>query len=203
MIIKNNISIYRKHNYDYCLSFSGNGYISIDPLITYLDYRNDFYFEMAFKINSFPSSGYKYLMNSCFGKTDNKIGIAIDRTKLYVQVDKGGGGKTELSISFSDSSRWHIISVTNNRGLLSALLDINSLSVNPSPALSLPSTLGFRIASDTNNAQNLNGLFNNILITNLTIPLAKYLLNEGSGTVVYDSVGSNNGSISNASWVLY
>jgi hypothetical protein len=200
MITKNNISIYRKHNYDYCLSFSGNGYISIDPLTTYLDHRNDFYFEMAFKVNSFPLSGFKYLMNSCLGKTDNKIAIAIDRTKLYVQVDKGSGGKTELWISFTDTSNWHTVSVTNNRGLLSALLDQNILQTNPAASLSLPSTLGFRIASDTNNAQNLNGLFNNILITNLTIPLARYLLNEGSGTIVNDSIGQNNGSMTNGLW---
>lgn len=202
MIIKNNISIFRQHNYDYCLSFAGNGYISIDPLSTYLDYRNDFYIEMAFKINSFPSSEYKYLMNSCFSKTDNKIGIAIDRTKLYVQVDKGSGGKTELWVSFTDNTRWHTITVTNYRGSLSSLLDQNILQTNPAASLSLPSTLGFRIASDTNNAQNLNGLFNNILITNLTIPLAKYLLNEGSGIIANDSVGSNNGSITNGFWFL-
>jgi hypothetical protein len=202
MLTKNQISVIRKHNYDYCLSFAGNGYISIDALTTYLDHRNDFYFEMAFKVNSFPSSGYKYIMNSCFGKTDNKIGIAIDRTKLYVQVDKGGGGKTELSISFSDSTRWHIISVTNNRGLFSSLLDQNNISVNPSPALSLPSNLGFRIASDTNNAQNLNGMINNTLITNLSISLARYSYNEGSGNLLYDSIGQNNGLISNGQWAF-
>jgi hypothetical protein len=203
MLNKNNLSVIRKHNYDYCLAFSGNGYISIDPLTSFLDHRNDFYFEMSFKINSFPSSGYKFLMNSCLSKTDNKLGIAIDRTKLYVQVDKGSGGKTELWVSFTDNTRWHSISVTNNRGSLSSLLDQTFLQTNPSASLSLPSTLGFRIASDTSNAQNLNGLFNNILITNLSVPLAKYVLNEGSGTIVYDSVGSNNGSISNASWLLY
>jgi hypothetical protein len=202
MLTKNQISIFRKLNYDYCLSFSGNGYISIDALTSYLSHNNDFYFEMAFKINSFPSSGYKYLMNSCFSKTDNKIGIAIDRTKLYVQVDKGGGGKTELWVSFSDNTRWHIITVTNNRGSISSLLDQSQLQSNPSPVLSLPSTLGFRLASDTNNAQNLNGLVNTTLITNLTIPLARYLLNEGSGSIVNDSVGSNHGSIINGSWSL-
>lgn len=202
MITKNNLSIIRKHNYDYCLAFSGNGYISIDPLTAFLDHRNDFYFEMAFKVNSFPSVGFKYLMNSCLGKTDNKIAIAIDRTKLYVQVDKGAGIKTELWVSLSDNINWHTISVTNNRGSLSALLDTNILSVNPSPALSLPSTLGFRIASDTNNAQNINSLVNKTLITNLTIPLASFLLNEGSGSIVNDSVGSNNGSITNGSWSL-
>jgi hypothetical protein len=202
MITKNNISIYRKHNYDYCLSFSGNGYIAIDPLNAFLDHRNDFYFEMAFKINSFPSVGFKYLMNSCLSKTDNKIGIAIDRTKLYVQVDKGAGLKTELWVSFSDNIHWHTISVSNYRGLLSALLDQNILLENPSPVLSLPSTLAFRIASDTNNAVNINGLVDNILITNLTIPVAKYLLNEGSGNIANDSIAQNNGTIFNASWML-
>lgn len=202
MITKNNISIFRKLNYDYCLSFSGNGYISIDSLTSYLDHRSDFYFEMAFKVNSFPSSGFKYLMNSCLSKTDNKIGIAIDRTKLYVQVDKGGGGKIELWVSFSDNTRWHTISVTNYRGSLSSLLDQNILQTNPSASLSLPSTIGFRIASDTNNAQNLNGMINNTLITNLTIPLARYLLNEGSGSIVNDSIGQNNGLISNGQWAF-
>lgn len=141
-------------------------------------------------------------MNSCLSKTDNKIGIAIDRTKLYVQVDKGGGGKIELWVSFSDNTRWHTISVTNYRGSLSSLLDQNILQTNPSASLSLPSTIGFRIASDTNNAQNLNGMINNTLITNLTIPLARYLLNEGSGSIVNDSIGQNNGLISNGQWAF-
>jgi hypothetical protein len=202
MITKNNISIYRKLNYDYCLAFSGNGYISIDPLNAFLDLHNDFYFEMAFKVNSFPSSGYKFLMNSCLTKNDNKIGIAIDRTKLYVQVDKGAGLISELWVSFSDNMYWHIISVTNNRGSLSALLDLNILQTNPTPVLSLPSTLGFRIASDTNNAQNLNGLVDNIFISNLTIPVAKYLLNEGSGNIAIDSVDHNHGSIINGNWSM-
>lgn len=202
MLTKNNISIYRKHNYDYCLSFSGNGYIAIDPLNAFLDHRNDFYFEMAFKINSFPSSGFAYLMNSCFTKTDNKIGIAIDRTKLFVQLDKGGGGKTELWSPISDTSHWFVISVTNNRGSISSLLDLNILQTNPSPALSLPSTLGFRLASDSNNAQNLNGMINNTLITNLTISLARYSFNEGSGNLLYDSIGQNNGLISNGQWAF-
>lgn len=202
MLTKNNISIYRKLNYDYCLAFSGNGYISIDPLTSYLDHRNDFYFEMAFKINSFPSSGFKYLMNSCLSKTDNKIGIAIDRTRLFVQLDKGVGGKTELWTPISDTIRWFVISVSNYRGSLSSVLDLNLLTSNPSPALSLPSTLGFRLASDSNNAQNLNGMINNTLITNLTISLARYSFNEGSGNLLYDSIGQNNGLISNGQWAF-
>jgi hypothetical protein len=32
MITKNNLSVFRKLNYDYCIAFSGNGYISIDFL---------------------------------------------------------------------------------------------------------------------------------------------------------------------------
>jgi len=202
MITKNNLSVFRKHNYDYCLAFSGNGYISIDALTTYLDHRNDFYFEMAFKINSFPLSGFKYLMNSCLTKTDNKLGIAIDRTRLFVQLDKGGEGKTELWTSISDTNHWFLISVTYNRGSLSSVLDLNFLTSNPSPALSLPSTLGFRLASDTNNAQNLNGIINNTLITNLTISLARYSFNEGTGNVLYDSIGQNNGLISNGQWAF-
>jgi hypothetical protein len=200
MITKNNLSIIRKHNYNYCLAFSGNGYISIDPLNAFLDYHSDFNFSMAFKINSFPASGVNYLMNSCLNKTDNKIGIAIDRNKLYVQFDRGGIDKAELWVSFTDKSYWHIISVICNRGSLTSQLDQTQLVSNPLPSLALPSTIGFRLASDTNNTQNLNGMINNTLITNLSSPLALYLLNEGSGTIANDSVGSNHGSIINGTW---
>lgn len=206
MIVKNHISIFRKPKVtpiiDYCLQFNGNGYISIDTLTPFLDHNTDFHFEIQFKINSIPTSGFNYLMNSCLNKISNKIGVAIDFKNLYFQIDKGSGNKTELSISFSDTSIWHTLFLSNDRGFLFAVLDLNFLSINLPPVLSLPSNTGFRIASDTNNSQNLNGLVNNILITDLRVPLAQYLLNEGSGSVANDSVGHNNGSIINGLWSL-
>ncbi|MBE9491817.1 MAG: hypothetical protein IMY70_02940, partial [Bacteroidetes bacterium] len=88
-------------------------------------------------------------MNSCYNTVNNKTGIAVDGINLYFQVDKGITVKTELYISFSDDKNWHTISVTNDRGSLSASLDEEPLSTNEEPSLSLPSTLGFKIASDT------------------------------------------------------
>lgn len=207
MISKNQISIFRKPKVipinNYCLQFIGNGYISIDPLTNYLDHNKDFSFEMQFKINSFPVSGFNYLMNSCLSKTDNKIGIAIDINTLYVQLYKGSELKTELTLAFNDDRQWHTIFVTNARGLFSAILDHDVFSLNQSPVLSLPDSLGFRIASDTENMQNLSSFIDNILITDLTNRKAQYLLNEGAGSIAYDSVGHNNGSITNGTWSFF
>jgi hypothetical protein len=143
---------------DYCLQFTGTGYIEIDELKSFLDHNEDFYFEMQFKIKTFPHSGFNYLINSCYNAANNKFGIAVDGTNIYVQVDKGITGKTELYINFSDTSSWHTISVTNDRGSLSASLDEEPLSTNEEPSLSLPSTLGLKIASDTALSNGLSGL---------------------------------------------
>jgi hypothetical protein len=206
MITNNNISIFRKFNVnpntDYCLQFSGDGYISIDALTQFLDHKVDFSFVMEFKIDTIPEDGYTYLMNSCFDRDDNKLGIAINRHGLYVQVDKGHDEITELFISFADTRDWHSISLVNDRSKLSASLDENVLEPNTSPVLSLPVSLGFRIASDTSNSQNLFGFVDNILLTDLSSPVAQYLLNEGSGNIANDSVGHNHGSIFNGTWSI-
>jgi hypothetical protein len=206
MLLNKFISILHKpkviQEVDYCLEFSGEGYIEIDELKQFLDHNEDFYFEMQFKINTFPHSGFNYLMNSCCNTESNKVGIAVDGTNIYVQVDKGIGGKTELYINFSDTSSWHTITVTNDRGSLSASLDEEPLSTNEEPSLSLPSTLGFKIASDTARLNGLSGRVDNILLTDLSEPIAQYLLNTGSGTTAFDSVGSYNGSITNGEWQL-
>ncbi len=141
-------------------------------------------------------------MNSCLSKTDNKIGIAIDINTLYVQLYKGSELKIELTLAFNDDRQWHTIFVTNARGLFSAVLDHDVFSLNQSPVLSLPDSLGFRIASDSENMQNLSAFIDNILITDLTNRKAQYLLNEGAGSIAYDSVGHNNGTIINGSWSL-
>jgi hypothetical protein len=205
MLTNNQISIFRKfsvnQNIEFCLQFSGDGYISIDALTPFLDHKIDFSFVMAFKIDTIPEEGYAYLMNSCFDRDDNKLGIAIDRQGLYVQVYKGQDEITELFIPFEDTRDWHSISVVNVLSKLSASLDENVLEPNTSPVLSLPVSLGFRIASDTSNSQNLFGFVDNILLTSLGSPVAQFLLNEGSGNIANDSVGSNNGSIINGQWL--
>jgi len=207
MLYKNTISIYRKpphqEEIDYCLSFSGNGYIEINALTPFLDYNQDLYFEMYFKITFFPTSGFAYLMNSCYHKTDNKIGIAVDGNNLYVQINKGILGNVELIKSFSDNRSWHKIYVINRGGLFSGALDESFLNPNLTPVLNLPAALGFRIASDALNSENLNGLVDNILLTDTRDPIAQYLLNEGSGTIVNDSVSHYHGNIINGFWHIH
>ena len=201
MLYNNSLSIFRrsKSNLDYCLLFAGDGYISIDDLCPFLDHRLDFSFSMEFKVDFLPSTGYSFLMNSCLIKSDNKIGIALDLSNLYVQIDKGHSVKTELSAHFSEPGFWHIISVSNSRGALSASLDGNQLESNI-PSVSLPGFLGFRIASDASGSQNLTGCVNNILLTDLSNPVAQYNLNEGSGTKAFDSISHYDGSITNGIW---
>jgi hypothetical protein len=104
-------------------------------------------------------------------------------------------------IPFDDDRYWHTIILTNDRGSLSAYLDNSPMLFNIVPSFNLPSDLGFRIASSTAGNQFLTGLVDNILITNLIQPIAHYLLNEGTGTIAYDAVGNNDGSIVGGSWL--
>jgi len=187
---------------NYCLEFPGNGHITINPLNQFLDHSINFLFSMQFKVNAFPQTGFSFLMSSCLNKNDNKVGIAIGEGNIYVQVNKGIGNITEFSGSFSDNRVWHEIKIINNSGLLSVILDQSMLSINLSPDLTLTSTVGFRIASSTANSQYFTGLVDDILITNLIEPRAHYPLNEGTGTIAYDAVGNNDGSIVGGSWVI-
>jgi hypothetical protein len=186
----------------YCLQFPGNGYITINPLNQFLDNRYAFMFSMEFKVNVFPITGVSFLMNSCLDKSNNQIGIAISNNTLFVQVNKGTGNVTEFYIPFDDDRYWHTIILTNDRGNLSAYLDDSPMLFNSAPSFNLPPNLGFRIASSTAGNQFLTGLVDNILITNITAPIAQYPLNEGTGTTAYDTIGSNNGTITSGTWLL-
>ncbi len=204
MLLKNKISILRNKQpaieQDYCLSFDGKGYIDIDDLSTFLDLRNDFSFTMEFNISQFAKSGHSFLMNSCVSAS-NKVGIAIDGNYIFVQFIVNEETTIERYTLFSHTASWHTISITNNRGLLSATLDgIIPLTLNPEPFITLPSTIGFKIASDTEQANGLSGLVDNIYITDLRAPIAQYPLNTGSGSIVYDSMNKYNGNITNGSW---
>ncbi len=141
-------------------------------------------------------------MNSCYDTSTNKVGIAINGTNLYVQVDKGISGKIERYISFTNTKNWHVIAVRNDRGTLSATLDEESLINNEEPALSLPATVGCNIGIATSGLNGLSGSVDNILLTDIREPIAQYPLNTGEGIVAYDSIGSYNGAISNGSWIL-
>ena len=75
MLYNNNISILRKPAFveeepppptDYYILLNGDGYIEIDVLNQFLDYRNDFLFNIEFKIRRFDPPNYLYLINSCF-----------------------------------------------------------------------------------------------------------------------------------------
>jgi hypothetical protein len=206
MFNKNSISILRKvtpplEAQDFCLLFGGKGYIKIDDLNQYLDYRNDFLLEMEFKVKTFPLEGFNWLINSCIDASNNKAGAAIDGINLYVQIDKGSGGKTEVFIPFSDSGSWHQLSIMNNRGLLSASLDHVQLTSSHTPVLHLPDSLGFIIAANTSLLDGLIGYVDNILLTDLRDPIAQYLLNEGDGDTAFDSINGFNGIISKGDWL--
>ena len=204
MLLKNKISILRNKQPaiepDYCLSFDGKGYIDIDGLNTFLDLRNDFSFTMEFNISQLAKSGHTFLMNSCVA-TSNKIGIAIDGNYIYVQFVVNEETTVEIYTPFSYTASWHTISIKNNKGHLSATLDgIIPLNINPEPSITLPSTTGFRIASDTEQANSLSGLVDNILLTNLIVSIAQYPLISGSVNTAFDSVNHYNGTITNGTW---
>jgi hypothetical protein len=107
-----------------------------------------------------------------------------------------------IYIPFADERYWHTIILTNDRGSLSAYLDDSPMLFNIAPSFNLPPDLGFRIASSTAGNQFLTGLVDNIQLTNLISPIAHYPLNEGTGTIAYDAVGNNDGSIVGGSWVM-
>ena len=203
MLINKYISILRNKQPaiepDYCLSFDSKGYIVIDSLNTFLDLRNDFSFEMEFKISQFAKSGLSFLMNSCVAAS-NKIGIAVDGNFLYVQFLDGPVTGTERYIPFSSTGSWHTISLLNSKGIFSASLDSSPIKLDQVPSFSLPSALGFKIASDTALSSGLSGFVDNILLTDLKNPIAQYPLNTGSGSIVYDSINKYNGNITNGTW---
>ncbi len=201
MLLKNKISILRQtpSSTNYCLSFDGNGFIEIPGLNTFLDIRYDFSFEMEFNVKRFPEKGFSLLMHSCI-TAENKIGIAVDGNHLYVQFVISDKDTIELFTPFSATESWHTISLENNNGHFSASLDGVRLNDNTIPALSLPSSLGFIIASDTEHQNGLSGLVDNILLTDLIHPIAQYHLNTGSGSIVYDSINKYNGNIANGTW---
>ena len=208
MLNKNTISIYRKHTpveevvLDYYLYFRSDGYIAIDELSQFLDYREDFELSIEFSVKEFNQEGYSWLWNSCLDKVSNKIGAAVDGSKLYVQIDKGSGNKTELFIPFTETNKWITLTVRNDREELSAILKDDPLEVNEEPQIHLPESLGFRIASNTTPSEGLNGSVDNILLTDLREPIAQYLFNSGEGSVAKDSVGHYDGSITNGEWQI-
>lgn len=155
---------------------------------------------MQFKIERFPDSGFAYLMNSCLNIDSNKIGVAIDGSDLYVQLIHGEGNATDLFIPFTDTQSWHTLAISYDRGALSATLDAASLTLIDGPILTQPGSVGFKIASDTAQANGLRGSVDNILITDLNDPIAQYPLSTGSGNIAFDSVGSYDGSISHGEW---
>ena len=209
MLNKNTISIYRKHTpveeviLDYFLNFGGDGYIAIDDLSPFLDYREDFQLDIEFNVKEFNPEGFSWLWNSCVDVNSNKVGVAVDGTNLYVQVVKGIGSITELYIPFSETNKWSILSVRNEHEELSATLKDNPLTVNEEPQLSLPTSLGFKIASNTALSDGLNGSVDNILLTDLSEPIAQYPLNTGEGETAKDIVGHYDGTITNGEWQLH
>jgi hypothetical protein len=207
MRLKNSISILRNKqpvgNPDYCLSFAVNGNIEIDSLADYLDHRQDFTFEMQFKVSSFPKSGFSFLMNSCIDTDNNKVGIAIGQSQLYFQVCKGISDKSEYYIGFSDTNNWHTITITSDRGNYSGTLDSTPLVFTEILSLHLPSTLGFKIASDTASFNGLTGLVDNINVVDSRDTVAQYPLHTGSGTTAYDSVSHYDGTITNGTWQIH
>jgi len=208
MLSKNTISIYRKHTpveevvLDYYLYFSGDGYIAIDDLSSFLDYREDFQLDIEFNVKEFNPESFSWLWNSCVDTSINKVGVAVDGTNLYVQVVKGIGAITELYIPFSETNKWITLSVKNDREELSAKLKDDPLVVNEEPQLTLPVTLGFKIASNTALSEGLNGSVDNILLTDLSEPIAQYPLITGEGNTVKDIVGGYDGTITNGEWQI-
>ncbi len=174
--------------------------VQINKLNQFLDFKKDFHFQLNFKINNFTGNEFSFLMNSCLDKTNNKLGIAVDGHNLKIQYFNGLEFPSELTTSFSDTSLWHTVSISNNRGIFSALLDDTSLTTYPEIILSLPPILGFKIASNTANENGLSGYVDNILITDLRATKAQYPLNTGSDNIAYDAVGSYDGSITNGVW---
>ena len=209
MLNKNTISIYRKHTpveeviLDYFLYFGSDGYIAIDDLSSFLDYREDFELSIEFNVKEFNPEGFSWLWNSCRDINSNKVGVAVDGSKLYVQVDKGSGNKTELLIAFTETNKWFTLSVKNDREELSAILKGNPLVVNEEPQLHLPESLGFRIASNTTPSEGLNGSVDNIMLTDLREPIAQYPLITGEGETAKDIVGHYDGTITNGEWQIH
>ena len=209
MLNKNTISIYRKHTpveefvFDYFLYFGGVGYIAIDDLSPFLDYREDFQLDIEFNVNEFNPEGFSWLWNSCVDTSINKVGVAVDGTNLYVQIVKGIGDITELYIPFSETNKWITLSVKNDREELSAKLKDDPLVINEEPQLSLPTSLGFKIASNTALSDGLNGSVDNILLTDLREPIAQYPLIIGEGPTAKDTVGNYDGTITNGEWQLH
>jgi len=211
MLYNNNISILRKPAYieeepppppDYFLYFRGDGYIAIDDLAQFLDHREDFELSIEFDVKEFNPEGNSWLWNSCIAAEDNKIGVAVDGTNLYVQIDKGSGDKFELYIPFSETNKWITLTVRNDREELSAILKDDPLVINEEPLLHLPESLGFKIASNTTPSEGLNGSVDNILLTDLREPIAQYPLITGEGTVAKDVVGHYDGNIVNGIWSI-
>lgn len=204
MLFKNTISIFRKPSappeIDYYIQFSGNGNISVANLQSRLSASSDFLFEIAVKVDEFPRSGIKYIMNSCYNGEDDKIAIFIDDSHLYVHQVAPDSSVRELIIGFTDISMWHTISVTQVSGSLSAQLDKFDLAGNPQPQASLPLSSGFMIGSDTAGLNALDGSINTILITDTIEHIAQFPLNTGEGTTAYDVVGNYNGTITNGIW---
>jgi len=207
MLNKNQISILRKHTpvpepipEDYCLYFSSDGYIAIDDLSQFLDYRIDFQMDIEFNVKQFPSSGYAWLWNSCFDTSNNMIGTAVNGTNLYVQIDKGSGDKSELMIPFTEANKWFQLSVKMDRDVFSSTLNSEPLVINNEPRLHLPDTFGFKIASNTALLESLDGSVDNILLTDLRNPIAQYPLITGEGTTAQDVISHYDGTILNGEW---
>jgi hypothetical protein len=85
---------------------------------------------------------------------------------------------------------------------LSATLKDDPLVVNEEPQLTLPASLGYKIASNTALSDGLDGSVDNILLTDLRDPIAQYPLITGEGNTAKDVVGHYDGSITNGEWQI-
>ncbi|MCB2218968.1 MAG: LamG domain-containing protein [Bacteroidetes bacterium] len=205
MIFKNTITIFRKLTYtaalDYCLRFSGDGFIGLDPLTSSLNVNTDFSCELYFKVDITPVGGNQFLIANVIHPESNALAIAINNRNIIASF-LTQEGRMEYIAAFKDINKWNHIRISRSDEIFECTYNGEAMSSNPEPVLSFSSSAGCRIACDTDNSNYFTGYIDNIYVTKNTEPLASYPLNEGSGETVIDQISGLNGVLVSAEWFL-
>lgn len=143
-----------------------------------------------------------------------------NRNLGWTYRDSGGGLSQYTGSIFVKDNNWHFMVVTKQGTNVNTYVDcvLNTANTMTSNDVLTDANMESRIGSDkASTGEQMDGWISDVSLYNKTLSLAeiqalyysniqpsgcidRWKLNEGSGTTAIDSVGSNNGTISNATY---
>jgi len=186
---------------DWALEFDGeSAYVSIVDSSQVYSYSKDWSYEIEFEMKSF--SGTQIIKQ--FHRDDSgrlNVRLQTDGDTLQIRIRDGNSNRNVTHGSINTNEIYNVkvsYDASNDQISLDVNGAITSSTFTPATIGEFPIEIGREGLNDQNYAH-MNFYYLKINIDNT--PFLEYLLLEGEGSIIYDYVGSNDGTIYGATWI--